>query len=411
MRALTPSRARRPSTGSARTKPCGRSDACCDPVVALRCSGTAGTSTIRSMLAWTQRRRKTWPRAGRSTGAAVLGPLELRTWRYSESLTRRRVRRSRGLDELRRRHGGRPRGASSWTRFATRSRRSTSRSSSAISPTCTSAKRLARIPRTGDKARLEWQYPFRGTGPIASAICRRFVLDRGTHSSRSSPSKARIVSRNDSGTGAAVCVASSTSTSVWCAVDHEHVVLHAVGGALVGHARPPDARDTDERPRSRSSKRAGSEVVDRARAHDELALARSRVLHAEVTVVLDSREVEVGEVPAVVDDALGVGVREADAIERRVLERRLAIGDAAELETSHGDANGVCVVVSPGDDRGRTSAIYSRRGAMRTRVATLTGAALLALVVCRRRFRSELDARPARAGVGRNWLVRGLHDR
>ena len=38
------------------------------------------------------------------------------------------------------------------------------------------------------------------------------------HSSRSSPSKARIVSRSDSGTGVAVCVASSTSTSVWWAV-------------------------------------------------------------------------------------------------------------------------------------------------------------------------------------------------
>ena len=49
-------------------------------------------------------------------------------------------------------------------------------------------------------------------------------------------------------------------------------------------------------------------------------------------MVLDSGEVEVREVAAVVDDALCVGVGEADTVERRVLERRLAIGDAAELE-------------------------------------------------------------------------------
>ena len=46
-------------------------------------------------------------------------------------------------------------------------------------------------------------------------------------------------------------------------------------------------------------------------------------------LVLDAREVEVGQIAAVVDDSLRVGVREADARERRELERRLAVGRAA----------------------------------------------------------------------------------
>ena len=49
-------------------------------------------------------------------------------------------------------------------------------------------------------------------------------------------------------------------------------------------------------------------------------------------MVLDAGEVEVRHVAAVVHDALCVGVGEADTVERRVLERRLAIGDTTELE-------------------------------------------------------------------------------
>ena len=113
--------------------------------------------------------------------------------------------------------------------------------------------------------------------------------------------------------------------------DHEHVVLQAVGGAFVRHARPSDARDADEGLDEVVETRR-RQVVDRARAHHELALARPRVLHPEVAVVLNACEVEVREVPAVVDDPLCVGVGEADAVERRVLERRLAIGEAAELQ-------------------------------------------------------------------------------
>src|SRR5262249_14000203 len=51
-----------------------------------------------------------------------------------------------------------------------------------------------------------------------------------------------------------------------------------------------------------------------------------------MAVVLDAREGEVREVPPVVDDPLGVGIRESDPPERRVLEGRLSIGDPAELE-------------------------------------------------------------------------------
>ena len=51
----------------------------------------------------------------------------------------------------------------------------------------------------------------------------------------------------------------------------------------------------------------------------------------EVAVVLRPRVVEVRQVAAVVDDSLSVGVREPDPRDRRVLERRLAIRDAAEL--------------------------------------------------------------------------------
>ena len=52
-------------------------------------------------------------------------------------------------------------------------------------------------------------------------------------------------------------------------------------------------------------------------------------------MVLGPRVVEVGQVAAVVDDALRVGVREPDPRDRRVLERRLPVGDLAELDRRH----------------------------------------------------------------------------
>jgi hypothetical protein len=73
-------------------------------------------------------------------------------------------------------------------------------------------------------------------------------------------------------------------------------------------------------------------VLDCVRAHDELVLARSRLEHVEVPVVLDAGAVEVGQVAAVVDDPLRIGVREADPRQGRVLERRLAVSNPAELE-------------------------------------------------------------------------------
>src|SRR5205085_11515680 len=53
---------------------------------------------------------------------------------------------------------------------------------------------------------------------------------------------------------------------------------------------------------------------------------------AEVAQVLNAGHVEVGQVPAVVDDALRVRVREADPRERRELERRHPVGWPAELD-------------------------------------------------------------------------------
>src|SRR4029077_16537960 len=71
----------------------------------------------------------------------------------------------------------------------------------------------------------------------------------------------------------------------------------------------------------------GGEVLDVARAHDEL-LALVADIHpeqVEVPVVLDPREVEVGQVAPVVDDPLRVRVREADACLRAEPEGRLLL--------------------------------------------------------------------------------------
>ena len=73
-----------------RTRRCGRSGACCVPAGAWRCSGTAATSTIRSMREWTSCSLPTgasFP-CGEEHWRAVLGPSSVRTWRYSETLTR-----------------------------------------------------------------------------------------------------------------------------------------------------------------------------------------------------------------------------------------------------------------------------------------------------------------------------------
>ena len=73
-------------------------------------------------------------------------------------------------------------------------------------------------------------------------------------------------------------------------------------------------------------------VLDRGRTHDELGALDVHRRGSQVAVVLCPGVVEVGEVAAVVDDSLRVRVREPDAGERGVLERRPAVGDAAELE-------------------------------------------------------------------------------
>ena len=73
-------------------------------------------------------------------------------------------------------------------------------------------------------------------------------------------------------------------------------------------------------------------VLDRKRTHHELVPVEQVGTEFQVAVVLDSREVEVRQVPAVVDDPLRVRVGEADPGAGGVLERRHAVGDEAELE-------------------------------------------------------------------------------
>ena len=51
--------------------------------------------------------------------------------------------------------------------------------------------------------------------------------------------------------------------------------------------------------------------------------------------VLDARVVEIGQIAPVIDDSLRVGVREAHARERGVLERRLAVGRLSEIHRRH----------------------------------------------------------------------------
>ena len=116
---------------------------------------------------------------------------------------------------------------------------------------------------------------------------------------------------------------------------HERVVIHAVGRVFARHAGAADPlrphEDLEE------VVEPGRSLVENvAGAHDELAGGEVGVQQAEVAQVLDPRVVEVGQIAPVVDDSLRVGVREAHAGERRVLERRLAVGRLAEI---HGSAS------------------------------------------------------------------------
>ena len=151
------------------------------------------------------------------------------------------------------------------------------------------------------------------------------------HRSRSSPSNSPIFSQYSSGIARGLRSPEVDEDEGLLRGHHQHVVVVLVGGELVAHARAPDPRDADE-DLDQVVEAGRREVLDRVRAHDELVLARARLEQAEVTVVLDPRGVEVGQVAAVVDDPLRVGVGEADARERRVLERRLAVGHVPELD-------------------------------------------------------------------------------
>jgi hypothetical protein len=96
---------------------------------------------------------------------------------------------------------------------------------------------------------------------------------------------------------------------------HEEIVLDAIGGESVGHAGSADPARPHEHFQE-VVEAGGRMVLDGGGAHDELALAHVALEEPEVTQVFDPGEVEVGEVAAVVDDALGVGIGEADARRR-----------------------------------------------------------------------------------------------
>ena len=112
---------------------------------------------------------------------------------------------------------------------------------------------------------------------------------------------------------------------------HEHVVVDPVGAELVAEARDADPLRPDEH--LEEVVEAGRRLVDDGRdAHDEVLADGLVAEEPEVALVLNAGEVEVGQIAAVVDDSLGVRVREADALEGRELERRLAVGGLAEAD-------------------------------------------------------------------------------
>src|SRR5262249_49862324 len=106
----------------------------------------------------------------------------------------------------------------------------------------------------------------------------------------------------------------------------QDVVSRTIGGELCRRARPADLRHPHVH-LDQIVEHRRREVLDRARAHDELLslFADVHPKQPEIAVVLDAREVEVGEVAAVVDDALCVRVREADPRLRGEPERRLLL--------------------------------------------------------------------------------------
>ena len=114
-----------------------------------------------------------------------------------------------------------------------------------------------------------------------------------------------------------------------CRGDHQRVVGEAIRRALVGDARAPDPARCARMPRS--GRRSGPERGTRRATRRMTNSAPSIEGASQMTVVLGTCVVEVRQVPAVVDDTLCVRVREPDPGERRVLERRPAVGHAADL--------------------------------------------------------------------------------
>ena len=110
---------------------------------------------------------------------------------------------------------------------------------------------------------------------------------------------------------------------------HERLVGEAVGGALVGNARPADPPHAYERLDQIVEARR-RQILDLGCTHDELGPHKPDV--AEMPVVLGPRVVEIGEIAPVVDDALGVGVGEPDPVQGGVLEGRPAVGDTSQLQ-------------------------------------------------------------------------------
>ena len=139
--------------------------------------------------------------------------------------------------------------------------------------------------------------------------------------------------------------------------DHQRVVREPERAEVVRDARPPEPLDADEALEEVVEPR-GRVVLDVRGAHHELGAVEAEA--AEVPVVLGARVVEVREVAAVVDDALGVGVREPDARERRVLVGRTPVGDPAELERrGHAPPSGPRVISVSGSLTSKTRARMS----------------------------------------------------
>ena len=99
-------------------------------------------------------------------------------------------------------------------------------------------------------------------------------------------------------------------TSVWCAVTRSasSSTLYAANWKVT-LVRP--MRDDARVHLELVVEPSGREVLDVVRAHHEVAAAPV-VQEPEAAEVLDAREVEVRVVAAVVDDSLGIGVREPD---------------------------------------------------------------------------------------------------